>query len=154
MLLSGQDICISWALPPICRIMILCQGTVEHGLADFFCKVFFNIYFFIWLCCVLVVAVGIWFPDQEWNPGPLHWECGILAMGPPGKYSQLSILDFASHTVSVTITQLHCSPRASTSSVWINRRGCFPIKLYLYRYRLRGCSLPAPDTHNPSWVWG
>ena len=34
----------------------------------------------------LVVAVsGILFPDQGWNPGPLHWELGVLAPGPPGK---------------------------------------------------------------------
>ena len=22
--------------------------------------------------------VGSWFPDQEWNLCPLHWECGVL----------------------------------------------------------------------------
>ena len=32
-----------------------------------------------------VVACGIEFPDQGSNLGPLHWECGILATGPPGK---------------------------------------------------------------------
>ena len=26
------------------------------------------------------------FPDQGSNPGPLPWECGVLATGPPGKY--------------------------------------------------------------------
>ena len=25
------------------------------------------------------------FPDQGSNPGPLHWECGVLTTGPPGK---------------------------------------------------------------------
>ena len=24
-------------------------------------------------------------PDQEWNPGSLHWECGVLVTEPPGK---------------------------------------------------------------------
>ena len=31
------------------------------------------------------VTHGIKFPDQGSNLGPLHWECGILATGPPGK---------------------------------------------------------------------
>ena len=30
-------------------------------------------------CKLLVAACGIWFPDQELNPGPLHWERGVLA---------------------------------------------------------------------------
>ena len=34
---------------------------------------------------LLAVVHGISFPDQGWDPGPLHWECGILATGPPGK---------------------------------------------------------------------
>ena len=30
---------------------------------------------------------GTWdlVPDQGWSPGPLHWEPGVLAAGPPGK---------------------------------------------------------------------
>ena len=45
----------------------------------------FNIYFylFIWLC--QVVACGIQFPDQGWNPGPLLLEHRALATGPTGK---------------------------------------------------------------------
>ena len=31
-----------------------------------------------WLCWVLVVACGIWFPDQGSNLGPLHGEWGGL----------------------------------------------------------------------------
>ena len=30
-------------------------------------------------------ARGIQFPDQGSNPGPLHWECGVLTTVPPGK---------------------------------------------------------------------
>ena len=44
---------------------------------------------FIWVCWVLAaagellnVACGIQFPDQGSNPGPLHWECRVLATGP------------------------------------------------------------------------
>ena len=33
----------------------------------------------------LVVVHGIWFPDQELNPDPLHWERGVLATGLPGE---------------------------------------------------------------------
>ena len=30
-------------------------------------------------------ACRIQFPDQGLNPGPLHWEYGVLPTGPPGK---------------------------------------------------------------------
>ena len=48
--------------------------------------------FIYWFGCVrpLVAACGIWFPDQGSNLGPLHWECRVLATGPPGKPQQLS----------------------------------------------------------------
>ena len=36
----------------------------------------------------LVATCGIQFPAQGLNLGPLHWELGVLATGPPGK-SQL-----------------------------------------------------------------
>ena len=36
-------------------------------------------------CKLLVAACGIQFPNQGLNLGPLHWECGVLAPGPPGK---------------------------------------------------------------------
>ena len=49
-----------------------------------------NIYLFIWLSWVLVAACGIYFPDEGSNPGPLHWEHGVLTAGPPRK-SQESI---------------------------------------------------------------
>ena len=28
---------------------------------------------------------GLLFPDQGSNPGSLHWECEVIATGPPGK---------------------------------------------------------------------
>ena len=34
---------------------------------------------------LLVAAYRIYFPDQESNPGPLHWKCGSLAPGSPRK---------------------------------------------------------------------
>ena len=33
----------------------------------------------------LVAACRIQFPDQGWNPGPLHWQHGVLTTGPPDK---------------------------------------------------------------------
>ena len=32
---------------------------------------------------LLAAVCGIYFPNQGWNPGPLLWECGVLATGPP-----------------------------------------------------------------------
>ena len=42
-------------------------------------------FLFIWLHHVLVVACGIYFPNQGLNPGPLCWEYSVLATGPSGK---------------------------------------------------------------------
>ena len=42
-------------------------------------------------CELLVVACGILFSDQGWNPGPLDWEHGVLATGPPGKSSSYRV---------------------------------------------------------------
>ena len=38
-------------------------------------------------CVMRTVSCSMWdqFLDQGWNPGPLHWENGVLATGPPGK---------------------------------------------------------------------
>ena len=36
-------------------------------------------------CEFLVAACGISFPDEGLNLGPLNWEHGVLATGPPGK---------------------------------------------------------------------
>ena len=47
-------------------------------------------------CKLLVAACGIRFPDQGSNPGSLHWECGVLAIGPPGKSLEwVSLLCFS-----------------------------------------------------------
>ena len=40
-------------------------------------------------CELLVAACGIYFPNQGLNLGPLHWECRVLATGPPGKSPQI-----------------------------------------------------------------
>ena len=37
------------------------------------------------------MVCGTYFLDQGLNPGPLHWEHGILATGPPGKSPLLKL---------------------------------------------------------------
>ena len=41
--------------------------------------------FLVGSCKLFVEACKIQFPDQVSNLGPLHWEHGVLATGPPGK---------------------------------------------------------------------
>ena len=36
----------------------------------------------MWHAGSLAVADVIYLPDQGLNPGPLHWECRVLATGP------------------------------------------------------------------------
>ena len=51
-----------------------------------FCVGFFLKYLFVYLAA-LGLSCGLWdlVPEQEWNPGPLHWEHRVLTMVPPGK---------------------------------------------------------------------
>ena len=60
--------------------MYLAVPSLSCGTQDLFS-------FFFLMQCVgsLVVACGIWFLNQELNTGPLHYDCGVLATGPPGK---------------------------------------------------------------------
>jgi hypothetical protein len=64
---------------------------------------FFNLFGcnFVEACEPLVEACGIWFPDQKSNPGPLHWEHGVLAFGPPGKSQHHIISSIHIHYVSL-----------------------------------------------------
>ena len=59
-------------------------GIVRDFAIDRYTLLSFFLPFF-WLHWALVVACGIQFPDQGSNPGPLHWERGVLTTGPPGK---------------------------------------------------------------------
>ena len=54
---------------------------------------------------LLVASCGIYFPDQGWNVGPLHWECGVLSPGPPGKspFGQFLIAGIIREGVSVKV---------------------------------------------------
>ena len=46
----------------------------------------------LWHSGSLVVEFEIWFPERRLNPGPLHWECRVLATGPPRKSLSLWLL--------------------------------------------------------------
>ena len=69
--------------------------ATERACFISFCKKKF-IYLF-WQQWVLVMACDIFFSCSMWdlvpwpgsNPGPLHWELGVLATEPPGKSGEL-----------------------------------------------------------------
>ena len=49
----------------------------------------FDLYYSMW-----TLSCGMWdlIDNQGSNPGPLHWELGVLATGPPGKSSVIFFL--------------------------------------------------------------
>ena len=48
--------------------------------------------FLVVACELQVAAYGIQFLDQRLNLGPLHWECTVLAIGPPGMSAGLFLI--------------------------------------------------------------
>ena len=55
---------------------------------------FFKLFYYSYLSLFLGHAsqcVGLYFTDQELNPGPLHWECEVLTTGPPGNTQQCGL---------------------------------------------------------------
>ena len=64
-------------------------------------------------CKLLVMSYGILFPDQGSNPGPLHWDHGILATQPPGKSLGVILLGviISSPAVHLVLPRLDvCTP--------------------------------------------
>lgn len=66
-------------------------------------RYFIYLYLFIWLswvaaCKFLVAACEIYLPDQELNPGSLHWEHRILITKPPGKNLTMGALSWNEKT--------------------------------------------------------
>ena len=51
------------------------------------------------VCKLLVATRGLQFPDQGSNPGPLHWEHGVLATGQPVKSQGLVLNELGIITV-------------------------------------------------------
>ena len=108
--LPGPD---SWEEDPL-----LCSGPAKHShLSPWF-------YLFIWLHWVLFVVCGIFsgsmqtlscgmwdpLPYQGSNPCPLHWECRLLATGPPRKFFSPGIYFPAScsHSLYLLLTCPGC----------------------------------------------
>ena len=68
----------------------------------------------------LVTVYGIQVSDQGLNPGPLHWESGVSATGPPGKststlLSSLSPLRLPSLRFSSPCARIISMPLSPTS---------------------------------------
>ena len=53
---------------------------------------------------------GILFPDQGSNPGSLHWECEVIATGPPGKSCKHFLKE---STFISSLRDISQSPRAN-----------------------------------------
>ena len=78
------------------------SNTVRKAMAFFFFLSFFKYLFLLFGCTTRIfsllcgrwgslgVACGIWFPNQESNPGPLHW---VLreATGPSGMSQDMTV---------------------------------------------------------------
>ena len=53
---------------------------------------------------------GLLFPDQGSNPGSLHWECEVIATGPPGKSCKHFLKE---STFISSLRDISQSPRAN-----------------------------------------
>ena len=100
--------CLSWFQPGprYCRRLVgvhsppfsfrLLPSGLGPSVLEYFIFIFFPlsifscIYLFIWLYQLLVAV----FDPQGSNPGPLHWECRVLATGLPGM-SRLELFRFS-----------------------------------------------------------
>ena len=78
---------------------------------------------FIWLYRVLVAACGIYFLDQRSSPGPLHWEHGVLAAGPPGKSLTFSILIVSQSSIKNWKAKIFKGDCHSLSNPWLTQIG-------------------------------
>ena len=63
---------------------------------------FLHIYFKYLFGQVLVAPCEIWFPDQELNPGPLHWEYRVLVTGSPGEVLCAYFINWVAQMVSLS----------------------------------------------------
>ena len=66
-----------------------CHAALGKQVYIYICVymyVYVHLYLFtIRLCWVSAAARRTQFPAQGWNLGPLRWQCGVSAAGPPGK---------------------------------------------------------------------
>ena len=75
---------------PTCQALCW-RPTTPHAVLLAFLAL--SVQILLRLRLVLLVACGIQFPDQGWNPGLPHWECEVLATGPPRSAPQLKFLN-------------------------------------------------------------
>ena len=121
---------------------------------------FLKIYIFnlcIWPCWVLVatreifscsmktLSCGIWdlVPDRGLNPGPLHWEQGVLAPGPPGKSLRLTSMEIVPSYKPQVISE---SAQALIVAGFQDHWTTFPC-LWLHRVH---CGPPQEAASHPS----
>ncbi|XDB51726.1 hypothetical protein ABFV05_005342 [Capra hircus] len=84
-----QPVKITWKLQNGLTREVLNSTTAIHPPNTRWPDLYFDLKpmvllaFTVVACELLVVACGIWFPDQGLNLGPLNWECGVIATGPP-----------------------------------------------------------------------
>ena len=104
----------------ICLFMYLAEPCLSWGL---------------WT--LLVEACGIWFPDQGLKPSPLHWECRVLATGPPGKSQVFLFFKFriVHNILKIILFGYHClftSFIFFLSIVWFLRKR-FEVALFIFK---------------------
>ena len=84
------------------------------------------------------LVAGSYFPNQESNPSPLRWECGVLAIGPPGE-SPLIYLFLNLHAEKfifcgaqfwvLTNSENRVPPSANKTELWSHRTNSFVLSL-------------------------
>ena len=79
-----------WFWQVVSSIFVVAQGIFTYGLWSL--QLYHVKAPWLWHVNSLVAACGIQFPDQDWNPGPLLWECGVLVTGPSRRSLPLLIL--------------------------------------------------------------
>ena len=91
--LSYLFIWVHWVLAAACGIFILTfimNPQLQH--VEYFFKLW-HVESLDVACKLLSCSMWDLVPDQGSNLGPLHWELGVLATGPPGKSQQFLIKD-------------------------------------------------------------
>ena len=76
--------------------------------------------YLIWLCWVLVATCKIWFPDQGWNPGPLHWKLRVFANEPLRSLNFWTVISlFYWHWVPLHRGNVNLEISLTTVMVWV-----------------------------------
>ena len=80
-------------------------------------------------------ACGIYFPDQGSNLGPLRWECGVSATGPPGKspllphFKQIEPIKQGNHFHEDMFLMASCYPMHSAKQTEMSEFGAEKVLL-------------------------